>query len=280
MPKISKRLVDALQPRAGDDVFLWDSELRGFGVRMKQSGRAAFIVQYRTPQGRTRRYAFARVGTSTPDQARTMARRLLALVESGGDPSARRRATCQAVTVAELCERYLDAARTGLVTVRGKPKRLGTVRQDEGRIVHHIIPLIGSTPAKDIDRATGQRMVDAIPAGKTAVVIRKTKPLGHAVISGGGGAAARAAELLGGIWTWAERRGYVQGANPVHRIEKARRAPKDRVLSPEALTRLGAVLRGQAATQSSGCSPLPACVMARAPVFAGPRSTSRGRPAA
>ncbi len=66
-----------------------------------------------------------------------------------------------------------DAARA---TVRGKPKRLGTVRQDEGRIVHHIIPLIGSTPAKDIDRATVQRMVDAIAAGKMAVFIRKTKP--------------------------------------------------------------------------------------------------------
>jgi hypothetical protein len=33
MAKITKRVVDALQPMKAQDVFTWDSELRGFGVR-------------------------------------------------------------------------------------------------------------------------------------------------------------------------------------------------------------------------------------------------------
>lgn len=109
MPKITKRLVDALQPNSDKDTFIWDSELRGFGIRLKASGSGAFIIQYRTPQGRTRRFKFAKVGTSTPDHARTTARQLLAEAESGGVPSAQRRETRQALTVADLCERYLEA---------------------------------------------------------------------------------------------------------------------------------------------------------------------------
>lgn len=104
------------------------------------------------------------------------------------------------------------------MTVRGNPKR--PAWHDEGRIVHHIIPLIGNQLAKDLDRASVQRMTDAIAAGRTAAAIKWTKPRGHIIVSGGGPAAARAAELLGGIWTWAERRGYVQGVNPVRGIEK------------------------------------------------------------
>jgi len=60
MPKLTKRFVDTLKPNHdGLDLFAWDSELRGFGVRMKPSSSASYLVQYRTAQGRTRRYALA-----------------------------------------------------------------------------------------------------------------------------------------------------------------------------------------------------------------------------
>ena len=36
--KIMKRTVDALKAHADDDVFAWDPELRGSGVRVKPSG--------------------------------------------------------------------------------------------------------------------------------------------------------------------------------------------------------------------------------------------------
>jgi hypothetical protein len=118
VPKLTKRIIDALRPLHSADLFAWDNELRGFGVRMKPSGRASYIVQYRTAQGRTRRFAFAKFGPVTPEQARTRPRRLLMDVEYGGDPSAARRDEREAMTVTELCARYMGAARAGLVTTR------------------------------------------------------------------------------------------------------------------------------------------------------------------
>ncbi len=79
MPKLTKRFIDALRPDPnGADLFAWDSELRGFAIRMKPSGNASFLVQYRTANRKTRRYAFGKVGTLTPEEARAKARRLLA----------------------------------------------------------------------------------------------------------------------------------------------------------------------------------------------------------
>ena len=80
---------------------------------MKPSGAAGFLAQYRTPQGRTRRLAFAKVGTVTPKEARIMAQELLAEVAKGKDPSKERHTTRHALAVAELCDRYREAAQAG-----------------------------------------------------------------------------------------------------------------------------------------------------------------------
>jgi len=73
---------------------------------MKPAGSASFLVRYRTPQGRTRRYAFAKSGTLTPDEARAKTR-LLAEAGDGGDPSVARHKARKALTVAELRDRRL-----------------------------------------------------------------------------------------------------------------------------------------------------------------------------
>lgn len=74
MPKLTKRIVDGLKPDpSGRDVFTWDAgdgALKGFGVRIKPSGAAAYIVQYRNAEGRTRRMVVGKLAVMTPDQAR------------------------------------------------------------------------------------------------------------------------------------------------------------------------------------------------------------------
>ena len=50
-------------------------------------------------------------------------------------------------------------------------------------------------------------------------------------------------ELLGGIYTWAEKRELVPGPNPVRGVEKAKGTPKDRVLTREELKALGQAIR-------------------------------------
>jgi hypothetical protein len=86
-------------------------------------------------------------------------------------------------------------------------------RADEGRVARHILPLIGARVARNLTRADVQRMADAIAAGKTAGIF-KAKDRRTAIVEGGPVAAARVVELLGGIWSWAEKRGFVSGVNP------------------------------------------------------------------
>jgi integrase len=269
--KITKRLLDALKPRADGDVFVWDGELRGLGVRVKPSGAASFLVQYRTPQGQTRRYAFSRVGTLTPEEARTKARRLLAEAKGGRDPSAERHRRREAMTVANLCDDYLEAARAGLVMTRfRKPKRASTVAIDEGRVARHIVPLIGRHIAGDLRRADVQRMADAISAGKTAGTF-KASGRGTAHVAGGTGTAARVVELLGGVWTWAEKRAFVSGPNPASGVETHRGEARDRVLSKVELASLGKALRDYEGGSKSMGSAQMACAAIRLSALTGLR---------
>src|SRR5271166_6096063 len=98
MARITKRVVDGLEPHEGRDVFAWDGELRGFGVRVKPSGVKTFLIQYRNQEGRTRRLVLGQCGVLTPEQARDAARQKLAAAARGEDPSADRHAARAGMT--------------------------------------------------------------------------------------------------------------------------------------------------------------------------------------
>jgi len=104
MPRLTKKAVDALQKKAAGDAFLWDSELRGFGVRLKPSGTKTFVIQYRNSERRTRRFIIGQYGVLSVEVARNLAKKKLASVIDGGDPSQERRAAREGMTVAEVCD--------------------------------------------------------------------------------------------------------------------------------------------------------------------------------
>jgi integrase len=256
MPRINKTLIGQLSPEVGRDLFAWDDKLRGFGLRMKPSGRASFVIQYKTAHGSTRRMTLGQIGALTPDQARNLASARLCEVEHGGDPSTDRRQKRGAAIIKELCEEYLEAGRKGLVSTRFKrSKRPSTIAIDEGRVLRHIVPLIGSKVANEVTRPDVQRMADAIAAGKTAGEF-KTKARGKARVTGGQGSAARVVALFGGIWTWAERRGLVSGANPAHGIEVQHGEASDRVLTRDELRQIGEALAAHVSDRPMACGAL------------------------
>jgi hypothetical protein len=108
--RITKRTVDAAKPGPRDS-FLWDAEVKGFGLKVTPAGRKVYIVQYRPGGGRSapvRRYTIGLHGAPwTPEQARHEAGKLLAKVKQGGDPAAIRQADRKAETVAELADRFM-----------------------------------------------------------------------------------------------------------------------------------------------------------------------------
>jgi len=77
--RLTKRAIDGIKPDATEFV-LWDDELRGFGLRVKPTGRKSFLIQYRNRQGRSRRLTVGSYGRLTPDEARREAKRLLAML--------------------------------------------------------------------------------------------------------------------------------------------------------------------------------------------------------
>jgi hypothetical protein len=164
LPKITKRVIDNLRPAVdGKDVFVWDAgdgSVKGFGVRVKPSGVASYLVQYRNKEGRTRRLVLGKVGTLTPDQARKLAGDILGTVAKGSDPSAERHAVRGAMTVSELCDLYLAEAKARI--------KASTYAADVSRIETHVKPLIGRLTVRSLTTADIERMKADIIAGKTA----------------------------------------------------------------------------------------------------------------
>ena len=208
MAKLTKRTVDSMRPAVDHDIFLWDEELPGFGLRVKPSGAKSFIIQYRNRSGRSRRLTIGRYGVLTPEGSRQEAKRYLAEVARGHDPTQRRVTDREAINVAVLCRDYLKKAETGLIiTRRRKTKSASTLYTDRGRIERHIIPLLGRRAVKDLSAADIRTFMRDVISGKTKADV-KTKKHGRARVTGGSGAAARTMGLLGAILTFAVDEGH------------------------------------------------------------------------
>jgi hypothetical protein len=171
--KLTKRTIDAVEPKPNLDIYLWDDEVLGFGLRIKPSGVRSFIVQYRNSSNVSRRITLGKFGVLTPEQARKIAKQMLADVARGGDPAEKRAQDRNAMTVRQLCDAYLKAVQEGLILGKGKrPKKSSTLYIDRGRIDRHILPLLGSRRVRDLTTPDVMRFMRDVSAGKTAKDIK------------------------------------------------------------------------------------------------------------
>lgn len=214
MAKITKRRVEALKPQA-TDYFEWDDELAGFGVRVMRSGVKSYVVQYRSG-GRTRRLAFSRVGTMTPDEARAHARELLVAVARGNDPVAEIVEQRKTPTVVVLCERFL----TEHVELRCKAT---TQRDYVSTVRRFIVPRLGTFKISDVKRSD---------VAKLHHDLRETPYQANRVVA-----------ALSKIFNLAEVWGLrPDGSNPCRHVRKYREVKRERYLTLEEIKRLGQVL--------------------------------------
>jgi integrase len=239
LPRLTKRTIDAIKSAPSRDIFAWCSATPGFGVRVYPSSRIVFIAQVRVGRAQ-RRVKIGAYGPYTVEQARAQAEGIIRAAAEGRDPQREKQERREALTVSELCDEYLATASAGRVLTRfGRPKKASTLSIDFGRVERHIKPLIGKLLARELATADVQRMTDAIAAGKTATVAKSDKKRGKAVVTGGQVTAARVAALLGGIWSWAAKRGYVAQTSVTKGLDKSVALPRDRRLSPSELRELG-----------------------------------------
>ena len=241
MAKLTKRLVDAAEPREKDYV-IWDDELPGFGLRVFASGKRSYVLQYRA-LGRSRRYTIGLHGVWTAEAARQEAKVQLGRVAQGDNPAEERQLDHNAITVKELCTLYLDDLNAGLILGKGgRPKKPTTIVTDTGRIERHIIPLLGTRRVKDLTKADINKVLKDIMAGKTRVSVKTKKLRGKAIVRGGAGTATRTVGLLGGILTYAVEAGIIT-SNPAHGLRKPKDNVRKRRLSEAEYRTLGEMLR-------------------------------------
>ncbi len=229
LAKISKRTVDALKPGATDR-FLWDTELKGFGLKVTPAGSKVYILQYRKG-GRvridggassarwhpTKRVTIGHHGALTPEQAREKARALSGAVTSGGDPAALVAAEKHAPSVADLAQRFLAEH----VATKTKPSTATEYR----RVLETIIlPAIGGKRVRDVTRADVSRLHHT----------HRDTPY----------AANRALAILSKMFTLAEKWGErPDGSNPSRHVEKYSERKRERMLSADEFARLADALK-------------------------------------
>ena len=213
--KLTKRVVEGVSP-AERDVLVWDTELPGFGCKVTPKGRRSYLLYYRTADGRQRKPALGTHGALTCEQARDMARRMLAQVVSGGDPQGEKREGRAAPTIAELAERYLaEHAAT--------KKRASSARMDKLNLRVHVLPALGQLRVKDVSRADVAQLHHAM----------RSTP----------GAANRVLALLSKMFNLAERWGLrPDHTNPCRHVQRYAERKMERFLSPEEMARLVAAL--------------------------------------
>ena len=250
--RLTKRAIAAIVPDATRDKCIWDDEVRGFGLRIKPTGVRSFIVQYRNSSRVSRRLTLGKVGVLTVEEARTLAKRALADVIKGGDPAEKRSEERKAMIVRQLCHAYVEAAEKGLILGKqGREKKPSTLYVDRGRIVRHILPLLGNRPVRDLTAPDIVRFMRSVAAGKTAGNV-KTGFRGRSIIKGGRGTASRTVGLLGGILSFAVSEGVIS-VNPARGIKRPADHRREVRLSVEQYRLLGqALAKAQARGENPG----------------------------
>ena len=242
MPKLTKSTVDAATPRE-NQFTIWCSELKGFGIFVQPTGSRTYFVDYRNRDGVRKRMTIGRHGKITAEEARKLAIAVLGETVKGRDPAEERVQQRKALTVKELCDRYLAAAEKRLILGKGdRPKKASSLYVDRGRINRHIVPLLGNKRVQSLRPADINKFIEDVATGKSATIEKTSKKRGKCIVRGGLGTATRTVGLLGGILTYAVGQGVIE-RNPVHGIRKPADGVKKRRLTDDEYRLLGRILQ-------------------------------------
>lgn len=209
--KLTKTVVDSATPEKAD-YELRDTVTPGFICKVTPTGRKVFMLQYRTNGGDRRKPSIGLFGELTVDQARGIAQDWLADVRRGKDPSAEKLAARRALSMKDLCDKFIEDYSI--------PKnRPSTVKGNRGLIRRNILPEFGSMKARDVTRADVASLIARMKHTPTSA--------GHVL------------SLLRKMFNMAEVWGIRDdGTNPCRHVPKYPEGKRTRLLSDEELVRI------------------------------------------
>ncbi len=224
--RITKRAVDLALPSVKRR-FVWDAELKGFGIQIEPTGTKTYILRYRPKglgnSGPKRFFKIGRHGDLTADEARSQAKAVLGIVASGGDPAltakearAEHIRAGRAMTVADLGTLFLKEH----VTAKRKSSTAENYRL---LLEKHVYPAVGLAKVETLTRADLVRMHNAM----------RERP--HT--------ANRVLAVIGSMISFAVKLDILpEGLNPTRGIERYREEGRERYLTSDELQRLGEAL--------------------------------------
>lgn len=199
---------------------MYDIDLTGFGLMVTPNGSKTYFAEYRHGSGRgapTRRVTIGSTLKLTTEKARELAKNTIAEATKGEDPATRKREQRDAMTVKTLSQTFMEKH------VNAK-RKANTAALYQHVIDTVIVPNIGTKRATIVTKGDVARM--------------------HLEFSEKPFLSNRALAVLGSMYTWAGKHGFVEdGFNPTVRVEKYTERKRERFLSSAELEKLGAAIR-------------------------------------
>ena len=196
-------------------MFLWDEEVKGFGLKVTPTGARSYVYQYRMGgrEAKVRRFTIGQHGQWTPDGARKEAKRLAQLVDQGQDPAllntVRRREAIE-LAFSSYAERFI----VEYLQIEWK----GGHELASGILRRSAIPFLKQKSIREISRADISALMDKL-AGKPAT-------------------RRNAFAVLRRLFKWAVNRGDLD-VSPIRDMDApSAPASRDRVLADEELARV------------------------------------------
>lgn len=218
--RITRKLIEIAHAAIERERIIFDTEVRGFGIRLRPGVEPSYFFRYSTGAGAKAKVPIGLASDLKPEEAREAARALRRAVLGGEDPRSARMQARAIPTLRELRDRYLSE----WAAVEKKPS---SQRSDAQLWDRNLTPILGSIRVDRITEADLLRLKAKM----------KDRP----------GAANRTLALLSKALQLCEVWGYrPKRSNPCYGFKRFDEEPREMILSPEQLAQLDEVLEIEA----------------------------------
>jgi integrase len=208
---LTKLIVERTEPGTDRDIFLWDSKVPGFGVRIYPSGKRMYGFQYRSKAGRQRRVAIGLHGPLTVERARGAAADLYEAVRKGRDPVEEQKADVRRER--DILESVIDEFMTRYMVGKGRASRY--IEETRRNFNKHVLP---RWRGRDIRSITRRDVIDLLDG-----IVEDGKPV----------AANRTLASVRKLFNWALQRGIIE-TSPAALVEMPGvERKRERTLAPD-----------------------------------------------